>query len=428
VFEFNAQFSSKRIDNLGDADWDLDKYRIFLDRQINETTAFHARIGKGDPGGHSNDGPTLAWNYYYITTQLGYEIELTAGRFYWDWEGQYGLRNDDDSWMADNNRQGFGFKKDLGIANFALLFQRLQDDKARSFEDDKAWGKAYGDVSKLAQSATSKDVALKGLRAYRDDPAHEEYYRVAFNVNADFNEKVSAGLLGYFDLADENSDNNISTYGAYLKFRFHPAIEFKGLYYHQDAKGYLANEANAGSASDYSPFDFEKKSFKNSYDKTTWKEWKTEDDFDTANAWRVVLDIDQELLKFTSLWLEYGQENNYFVSDNEPYANFDADPNRHTKRENVKHSNGEISTEEPSGDRKIIFVKAAQKWNDKWDSWVRYNWIDYGNDYLDEFSQIGGGIGYQLNPAVHFELGYDHAKYADGTKDNLVRFQTVVNF
>ncbi|MDR3166054.1 MAG: S-layer protein, partial [Synergistaceae bacterium] len=70
---------------------------------------------------------------------------------------------------------------------------------------------------------------------------------------------------------------------------------------------------------------------------------------------------------------------------------------------------------------------ASQQWNDKWDSWLRYSWADYDNGG-EEFNQIGAGIGYQLNPAVHFELAYDYAEYNNGSDDNLIRFQTVVNF
>jgi hypothetical protein len=366
VFEFNAKFGEDR--ESGKADWDLDKYRVFIDKRINETTAFHARLGKdGGVGanGHADGEAGVTWDYYYITTKLGYDIELTAGRFGWDWEGDLGFYIDDDAWMNDTTRQGFGLKKDFGIASFALLLQRLSDDD-------------YLSPAGVAQANAIVNVvnSATGVNYLPQVGPSDEWYRIALNLNADFNEKFSAGLLGYFDLADEY-DDDVKTFGGYLKFRFHPSVELKGLYYYQDA------EVNN----------------------------------DHANAWKAVLDINQDLLKFTSLWIEYAQVDADFIFDTGDteyagYANFDADPSSHV-----------IST----GDKyKFILVKASQQWNDKWDSWVRYNWADY--DGGDDFNQIGVGIGYQLNPAVHFELGYDHAKYNDGEKDNLVRFQTIVNF
>ena len=373
VFEFNAKLGEDRVknaDSTGDADWDIDKYRIFLDKRINETTRFHARIDTGDA--HSNTDPGLRWDEYYIVTKLPYDIELTAGRFAWDWEDEYGLYGDDDSWMNDIRRQGFGFKKDFGVASFALLLQRLNDDGT-----GKYWGTGY-------PSKADGDPS---------DSTSAEWHRIALNVNADFNEKFSAGLLGYFDLADKIKDTpiedeqpDLTTFGAYLKFRFHPSVELKGLYYHQDLEDTYITGNN-----------------------------------DSTDAWKVILDIDQDLLKFTSLWVEYAQVDTGFIFDtgtNGGYTSWDAAPTL-------------VQGDVPGEKVKVIFAKASQQWNDKWDSWVRYNWVDYENnttDYINDFSQIGIGIGYQLNPAVHFELGYDHAKLADDTDDNLVHFQTVVNF
>jgi hypothetical protein len=355
AFEFYAKFGDDRLDagrpgSSSDADWDLDLYRIYLSKRINETTSFTARLGKDGVGGHSDTDPGVTWQYYYITTKLGYDITLTAGRFQPDWEGELGLYNDDDAWMGDVRHQGFEFRKDFGVANFSLLFERLNDDSTGGY------------AGYPAQSQWASAI-------------NEEWYRIAFNLNADFNEKFSAGLLGYFDLADNDSDDDVTTIGAYLKFRFHPSVEFKGLYYYQDAEDIVG---------------------------------------DKSSAWKVVLDIDQDLLKFTSLWIEYAQIEDSFLFDtglNAGYKNFDAHPG---------YFYGD--------DSKVILVKAKQQWNDTWDSWVRYNWVDYDRANEEDFNQIGVGIGYRLNPAVRFELGYDYAEYRNDTDDSLIRFATIVSF
>jgi hypothetical protein len=222
--------------------------------------------------------------------------------------------------------------------------------------------------------------------------------------------------MAYFDIADDTAhqtgrrwdsannrfaafddplnDLDKLTVGVYAKFRFHPSVELKGLYYFQDLDD-------------------------------GWKPVVGKED--SPSAWRAILDIDQDLLKFTSLWVEYAQIDNTFVYDNPEYANFDASPMIGLldlgKESFVNGANPNYK-----GTSKYIFVKAAQKWNDKWDSWLRFNWADYDTKGWDDFTQYGLGIGYQLNPAVHFELGYDYAEYYDKTDDNLFRLQTIVNF
>ena len=77
---------------------------------------------------------------------------------------------------------------------------------------------------------------------------------------------------------------------------------------------------------------------------------------------------------------------------------------------------------QPYGTSKWWFVKADQKWNDKWSSFVRFVNVDYDTDYLDDATEWGVGIGYQYTPAIAFRLAYDQVDYGS---DNLAGFKDV---
>ncbi|MCL2684295.1 MAG: S-layer homology domain-containing protein, partial [Synergistaceae bacterium] len=357
VFEFNAKFGSDdgRLNSyeIGDynpstgmEDWiktgsgphnfDLDKYRIFLDKRINETTSFHARLGKSD--GLSNSDPDVRWNYYYVSIVLGYDVIMDVGRFGTNFEDDLGLVGDDAAYIGDVTRNGMRFSKDWGMASLKLLIARTGDD----FGPTAAW-------------------------------YDEEAFLFGANLDFHFNEKFQAGVFAYYLASDvaESYDTELSA-AIYAKFRFHPSVELKGVYYFQDGA-----------------------------------------DRDSANAWKVILAADQDLLKFTSLQLEYAQIGNDFRLWNDPYANMDF---------------GWGNAYWADGTTTVYGVKAAQKWGDtKWDSWLRFYHADFDTVGLNDVNQVGLGIGYQYNPAVHFELAVDWVDDG-GSDDTLVRFQTVVNF
>jgi hypothetical protein len=236
--------------------------------------------------------------------------------------------------------------------------------------------------------------------------AAAEYYLIAGLLNFDFSEKVSAGIMTYYMLADDDliakvtdkdgknpwtgnnewpmGDGDILTFGAYAKFKFHPSAELKGIYYYQDID---LDESFVG-------------------------EW------DNTHAWKAILEIDQDLLKFTSLWLEFAQFEGGFLLKNQPYAVND---------ELLKYI-------APGGvflrDTNVFGVMATQQWNDKWSTWERY-WVADPDDWGDaETNNFTFAVGYQYSPAIYFELAYDVLD-ADGygwDSDDLIRFQTVVNF
>lgn len=53
---------------------------------------------------------------------------------------------------------------------------------------------------------------------------------------------------------------------------------------------------------------------------------------------------------------------------------------------------------------KFFFVRADQKWNDKWSTYLRYQSADFDTLGLDDAKGYGAGVTYQYTPAVAFRL------------------------
>ena len=356
VFEFNMKFGSDDPSYHGLAGWsdfDLDKYRIFLDKRINETTSFHARFGKNNiwdaaSASHTTAGlfgrdVPMRWDYYYIDTMLPYDIGFRAGSFGINYEDDLGLVGDDAAFIGDYTRNGIQFSKDWGMASVKLAISRDNDWK--------------GDPGPI-------DVM---------DPTWEAFL-IAGNLDFHINEQFQAGVYAYYRTSDySDTFNTTLDLAVYAKFKFHPYVTLKGVFYHQDGA-----------------------------------------DRDSGSAWKVILVADQALLTFTSLQLEFASFGDDYFAWNDPYAMM-----------------GDSFGSGALAGGTVYGVKAAQKWGDtKWDSWVRWYHADY--DFNDaKANSIGLGIGYQLNPAVHFELAYGYFKWDDVFGDDnghIIRFQTLVNF
>jgi len=338
----------------GKNEFDLNRYRIFLKKRINETTTFTARLGVG--ANDNNGDQAMDWERYYVTTKLPYDITLTAGRQNIDWEGDAGLYTDDDAWIGDFTRNGFIFEKSWGMVDATVFVVRG--------EDGLATGSTPGYVN-------------------------GDSYRYGARFNFNVNEQFRVALSGLWDNYDNRDDMNSHTIYGDFEFKFNPSIALKGAYYTQNNDIAVAERVASGE--------------------------------DSPSAWKVIVDAKQDLLKFTSLWLEYGKIGEGFrMYQNSPYDSYGA---------------AALNNRNVDQDTTIIFVRADQKWNDKWSTFVRYFTADFDTTGIDDTKFYTFGVGYQLNPAVGFELSYDKIDYGDNNPadknsgdDNVVRLRTVVNF
>lgn len=191
-------------------DFNLNRYRLWMSKQIDDNTKFVARLGAQDTtDANGNRFTGVRWERYYIETLLGYDIKMMAGRWNFDWEDEYGLYVDDDAWFTDRDFDGFYFTKDWGMADVVFF-------AGKGTESD-------------ANTAAAENTEF-GLRAN-------------FNVN----EQFRFALSGLYQMADEEVANinfDQKVYWVDFAFNFNPNIAFKGIYYLQD------NDINAANIDD----------------------------------------------------------------------------------------------------------------------------------------------------------------------------------
>ena len=377
IFRFDAKFANSTDNNKYyynenglKNDFEKERFRLFLTKQIDENTYFYAQYrtgsnGSGAPEGNDGRGDlqNMRWSHLYINTKLPYDVDFRVGRFTVDFEDDYGLYIDNDAVFGDYRTDGFRAVKKWD--NF-------------------------------------KATAIIGRNgAYdRDDGVSENKAGNMMNYVLDLNytaEKWFLGATGYWWQYDgeSNVDYNAHNYGIYAGYHFTPAVALKGIYYAQG-------------------FD------------EGWGKGNNDD----PKAWKAILDVKQEALKFTSLWVEYSQQDNTFEGINDRYS-IGGGAYDYVGR-NMKLASA-------NGTSKWWFVHAAQKWNDKWSTFLRYANVNYDTDNLDNATEWGLGVNYQYTPAIAFQLAYDQVDHGDTLyqratengaygKDHVVRFRTTVNF
>ncbi|MDR2176073.1 MAG: hypothetical protein LBO82_09105 [Synergistaceae bacterium] len=130
--------------------------------------------------------------------------------------------------------------------------------------------------------------------------------------------------------------------------------------------------------------------------------WAGENIDSSPAAWKVVLDIRQNLLKFTGVWLEYNHLDSGFVLVRGGESLVLSDIGE-------RDFFGSLVL---GGDLSVWRVGLNQIWNDKWSSWLYYAHYDFSgypgllgptNPAMDEFS---AGVEYRLNPHATFTLSY----------------------
>ena len=204
--------------------------------------------------------------------------------------------------------------------------------------------------------------------------ASDEYYGA--RLKFDFSEKFWLSLNG---LWYNVGNTNYKTYWAGLGFSFMDGLELKGAYYMEDIDGAA---------------------------------------IDDPKAFKVILDVSQDVLKFTSLWVEYAQFDQGFYIDRSPWSFSDV------------LWPGDISAGVTlPDDADVLFVKAKQKWNDKWSTIERY--VKYDIDNFWDAKEWSVAIGYQYSPNLYFELAYadmDGSFFDPNYDNNQIRFRTLLNF
>lgn len=379
IFVFSASFGDSDTDSyLYSTDgkkneFDKEQFRLFLTKRIDDNTYFYGqyRTGGDDADGDGRgDQHHMMWSHLYVDTKLPWDVEFRIGRFEVDFEDDYGLYTDNDALMSISRTDGFQLRK------------------------------AFGDVTA---------TAVVGRNNILDDEMYGELgtgMTYALDLNWTPNERFFLGGTGYWYVDDNAAgtvDMDMNVYAIYAGYSFTPAISLKGIYYYSDY--------SSGMVSTFNSMGF--------------------DVSDSPKAWKAILDIGQDALKFTSLWVEYSQQDNSAPAYSDRYSiggsAYDS-----------VGENLEITTRNMRGTSKFWFVKAQQEWNDKWNTYLRFVHLDPDTAGLDNAVSYGVGVGYQYTPAIYFELAYDMVDHGSNNmtlhpdavndKESVIRFKTSVSF
>ena len=378
-----------------DTDFDLNRFRLWMSRQIDDKTTVTMRMGKDGADNH------VDWEYYYATIQMPWDSWLNVGLWNFDWEDEAGLYIDNDAWVTDLDRTGFYWRKNLEKGDITLFAAHEEDDSA--VPDDM-----YNYGARFNFQANDKfRIALSGLYFdYDNDGTAKLSYSSGGAPRFLWDGKgVDPWKSSKVDFKSEYYD--YGTYWVDFGITFTPGFQFKGAYYMQDHDG----------PNNVAHFD------------------------DSPNAYKAIIDVSQDTLKFTSLWIEYAKFDPHFYTAHSPWDEFGAEL---TPNLTMPALSNVWETE-------ALFVKLEQKWSDKWATFQRYGQFDHS---LEGYAKTGRlenagsfditnwsiGVQYWYTPTVLFELAYDDVDYDEGwaNKDNgidpnlkddsLVRFRTWIFF
>jgi hypothetical protein len=401
----NDSIHSPSFDGKADGQMSFNRARLRFDRWF------------GDPENPMHfvglfDGNAAAWKHYYAEIPFFYDTLLTVGKTPDDYEADYyyggtfsapatggfaGLA----STLTDRDIIKFQLEKQFGMGR-VLGYVAHPDEtpvngQAFDIDADGAWtsksGKAKaGETGTVAGSAW--ELFLMGKFQFNEQFGFDLGFQGFRGDNAE------PGAPTVYDLANGTKAslkfNDLWTVFGGLRFNFNENVTFKGIYYHQKAEidDYLPVPATGG--------------------------WHDALDIDTSSHWAVMLSVKQEALKFTSLWLEYGQYKQGFASPHGLGSIFSV----------VHDTKFEKSLAMLPWDMKYFRVGLGQEWNEKWATHLFYYNYNPDPDGIDKMTEWGLGVRYKYNPNVTFGLNFIQADSGvDGAdKDNVVRFRTQVTF
>ena len=406
----------------------FDEARILIDRWFGENDEYHffARM--------RNDNTEYArFDRFYVSMPFFMDTKFTLGRFNFNKGGAYvpDIANTG-GWFGDPvisnlTVTGFALEKNLGMGN--LLFYVAHDDKtpnaeikAGQYKNVAADWNSFGSINHyswqffaMGQFQFTENIGFDlGGQLFLGDNSS-----TAPRTNANARADQQGQVLNWE--GDENF-KNLWTIFAGLRFNFNENIAIKGSFYHQKINAeQVAIDTNSNTIG--------------------WRDygygWRDNSNsiVDSANHWRAIIDVKQEALKFTSLWLEYGQYKEGFWAPQGMSSIFFSEST--VLQPFVGYGSQAMA------DINYWRVALGQKWNDNWATYLFY----YGYKVSDAYYNNGGGledakpyefgvgVQYKLNDATTMGLNYVHVDSdlpawdnETETKDDIVRFRTAVSF
>jgi hypothetical protein len=376
---------------------DLARARLFLDRWFGEDESihFHARV-EGSDGAYANASSNLAFTRFYAEIPAFYDTKLIVGRFAYDFEGAYYLDGKTpfsklgvagtDHWMGSGAIDAFGIQKNFGLGSvtFYVAHPLLSTENTAEVDEwIRPWAKTGFSVW---------EFALNGQFQFN------EQFGFDLGIQAFMGDDAAKVKTEWLPGNDTVELNKLWTAYVGIRFDFSDSIALRGLFFHQ------ARDLEDGAGNDLSDRYY---------------------DGDNSNAFKFVVDVKQELLSFTSLWLEYNHlEEGFFVRNGRNALFNDGDFGKNAAAGYIAPGNFVID------DLTIWRIAAEQEWNDKWSTFLFFANFDL-DDVDVGFKHYGLGVNYQLNPSVILGLSYAVFNYDDdfpANDESQIRFRTQVTF
>jgi hypothetical protein len=398
----------------------FDEARLWFERTFGENDEyfFAARL-RNEQGTNGKTDNGAYFDRFYVEMPFFFDTKMTVGRFGWALEGDYKISLPQtggwtgDQILTDWPFTGFGMTKNFGLGMARIAFAHPERFSASKAIMSGEYVLKYENVDLptwmiLAQASLqfTEQIGLDiGGQAYVGDNA--ETYR-----------EEDGKLINPHSVGDLSFNSLWTVYGG-LRFNFNENIGIKGVFYHQqidDEQVYL-NDSN---------------------NKKVWRDrgyYGADYYVDDANHWAAIIDVKQSALKYTSLWLEYGQFDEGFWGNSDGILFY-----------------SDLLQEAYGGrraynDTKYWRIGLGQEWNDKWSTYLFYYGYEvdvkgYASTRRDGTSvngthkpaEYGVGVQYKLNDYTTLGLNYMHVDddndiYGnDKREDNVVRFRTKVTF
>ncbi len=348
----------------GKQDFELRRSSNYLqiEKQISDKISYRARLRRydADEGGRMG----IDWTENFITVKFPWDITAKMGRVSWtQWEdGLYHPTwGDDASFMADRF-EGIVVDKPYGMGVFSFIA-------------------AHND----SNGGTGPEATHIAARA-------------RFSLNEQFKFGIHGIMTNYdTDAAHVTTPGNLekwSTFWADFAFNFTPDIALRG--------AYAMNKYDwvPGSAPALGNWD------------------------DSPSMFKVLLDVSQNALKFTNLWIEYAKADATFAVRNNglQYGQQFQGPGFKAFNRLDAIRNNEM---------KYMMIIAEQKWTDQWSTFARYADVKYDLQTANESDHRVWMLGarYMYTPQLQFELLYEKLDADnDNYDDNMIRLRTSVSF
>ncbi len=309
------------------------------------------------------DGQVATWGKYYLTVKLPWDFTMKVGDFCMDWEGNDGLYADNDAIWTDWDVNGFHFYKPFEMGEVKFF--------ASHFDDVTSY-KVFPAVPVGAPGVVDEDI-------------------YGAKVNFNFGDKFRLGLWAIKTVGNaENSGANApdpSVMGVDFTVNFADGVKFYGIYGKEDLDVDLNGDG----------------------------------DSETPSVWKIGATVDQSVLGWTSVWMEY------FVADE--YADW---------ANNAIQGAFPVMWKPGANEKMKVFgVGLNQKWSDQWRTGLafRSGKLDVDNTNNDpKGSEVEFYVRYYYTPNLYFQVNYNSVDYnadaeALGNLDgSRVRFRVFVSF